>query len=168
MEMTFAPVVSKQIWVTTLVASAVLLGVAILLLILAYKCRTRVPINYVLLVNGIIPLLLLVGSTAFRIRSYEINSSQLVVHLGLGSKNFSLSGLQDVQIVERPFAGARREMGIGGLWSMYGLFRSPERGAFSAYAGNTASGVLLIWPDKKILVTPENASNFVQSVRAAK
>jgi hypothetical protein len=167
-DMTFQPIVSKQIGVTTLLASAVLVGVAILLLFLSYKCRERIPVRYVLLANGILPLLLLFGSTAFRIRSYEITSDQLVIHLGLGSKNFPLSGLQNAQVVERPFAGARRTMGIGGLWSMYGLFHSSQHGAFSAYAATTASGVMLTWPDKKVLIAPEHPSLFVQSVKPAK
>lgn len=166
--MTFQPIVSKQIEVTTLLACAVLVGVAILLLFLSYQCRERLPIRYLLLANGILPLLLLIGSTAFRIRSYEITSDQLVVHLGLGNKLFPLRGLQNAQIVEKPFVGARRVMGIGGLWSMYGLFKSQEHGAFSAYAATTASGVLLTWPDKKVLIAPENPSLFVQSVKPTK
>jgi len=168
MEMTFHPVVSKQIAGTTLLVGLLLLAGGILMLVLAWQSRGRGPASYALLSSGALTLLLFFGSAAFRIRSYEITPANLVINFGLGRKLFPWSGLQDARIVEKPFAGGRRELGIGGLWCMYGLFSSPACGKFSAYAGSTASGVLLTWSDKKVLVTPDNPSLFLQSARAAK
>lgn len=168
MDMTFSPVVSKQIVVTTLLASIILVAGALLFFYLAHQVRGRGPIYYVLLANAVLMVLFLIGSTGFRIRSYELTSDNLAIHFGLGNKVYPLTGLQEARIVETPFAQARRVMGIGGLWCFYGQFRSADFGTFSAYAADQSRGVLLSWPDKKILVAPNNAEQFLQKVRPQK
>jgi hypothetical protein len=110
-------------------------------------------------------ILMVVGSFGFRIRYYEINSGNLIVKTGFSEQAFSLQGLESARVQERPFAGARKVAGMGGVWSYYGSFRSSSLGEFHAYAGSTSSGVLLSWPDKKVLVTPEDSAGFIAAAR---
>lgn len=163
--MSFRPSLGGQIILLTIIASAILLAIAALFLTLGYQFRDRGPVHYVFLGSGGFLLLLLLGSINFRIRSYEVESGDLIVKIGLTRKTFSLAALQDARVEERPFAGCRRIMGVGGLWSNCGLFSSPRWGEFHAYASNTAQGVLLTWPDRKVLVTPADSAAFLQAIR---
>jgi|ERR1051325_2014140 hypothetical protein len=163
--MTFRPATGSQILLTTVFASLLLLTLGIFFLILDHRYRERGPVHHVFRVSGALMLVLLIGSFNFRIRRYEIASGNLTIKIGLASKVFSLQGLENVRIEEKPFAGCRRDLGIGGFWSNYGQFSSQRWGKFLAYASDTSRGVLLIWPDKKLLVTPADAPLFVQSLR---
>lgn len=166
--MTFRPATGAQILFTTAFASAILLAMGIFFLVLGQQYRGRGGIHYVFLLSGCLLLALLMGSLNFRVRSYEINSGKLTIHAGLSSKVFPLANLQDARLEERPFAGCRRDLGVGGFWSNYGTFTSPRWGKFLAYASDSSRGVLLVWPDKKLLVTPVDASTFIQTVKSSK
>jgi len=133
--------------------------------VLNHQYRDRGGIHYVFLFSGCLMFCMVAGSLSFRIRSYEVTSGNLVIKVGFGEKVFPLRDLESVQVQEKPFAGVRKEMGVGGVWSYYGRFRSPRLGGFLAYATSTSSGVLLSWPDKKVLVTPQDAAQFMQAAR---
>lgn len=164
--MTFRPVaVSSQMLVTTSLALLLLFGLGILFLVLQHQLRDKASVHYTFLCVGCIMLLLAIASFGLRIRSYGINSGNLVVNLGFSKKIFPLSGLQSASLMKRPFSGARKDMGSAGVWSYYGSFSSANLGAFSAYATTGARGVLLVWPDKKVLVTPDDAERFIQSAK---
>ena len=165
--MTFRPTLSTQLTVTTVLVSVVLLSLGIFLLALSHQYRDRGGVHYVFLGSGTLMLLLLVGSLSFRIRSYEINSGNLIIKVGFGEKTFPLKNLQDIRVEERPFAGARKDMGVGGLWSYYGHFTNPRWGKFLAYATDSSRGVLLVWPDKQVLITPADAPLFIQSAKSS-
>lgn len=164
--MTFRPTLGGQIILLTIIASTMLLAMAAMFLTLGYQFRDRGSVHYIFLGSGGFLVLLLLGSLNFRIRSYELSSGHLVVKIGLATKTFSLEKLQDVRLEARPFAGCRRIMGVGGLWSNCGVFSSPRWGEFHAYASNSAEGVLLVWPDNKVLITPADPAAFVQAVRS--
>jgi hypothetical protein len=168
MEMTFRPIVSRQIMLTTLLSSAILLVVGLLLIYLSNQYRGKGPTRYIILASGCLALFFLLGSTTFRIKSYQIESGNLVIHFGMGKKLFPLNRLTEARIEQNPFSGARRVMGIGGLWCMYGSFSSERLGDFTAYASGTSQGVLLTWPDKKVLVTPDEPERFIKALQTAK
>ncbi len=167
--MTFRTASSTQIMVTTLVASAFLIGLGSLMFWLAYQYRARPGgSQYIFIFSGCLMLLFFLGSLSFRIRSYEVEGGRLIVKTGFGKKEFDLKTLQSAVLVERPFHGGRRVLGVGGLWSMYGQFSSPSHGKFLAYATETSHGVMLNWMDAKVLVTPEDALQFIKTVQPGK
>jgi hypothetical protein len=164
--MTFRPSTGGQIVLLTMLASGILLAISVLFLTLSYQFRGRGGVSYVFLGSAMFLLLLLFGSLNFRIRAYAIDSGNLLIKIGLTHKEYPLQTLQDARLVDQPFAGCRRIMGVGGLWSNCGLFSSPRWGEFYAYASNTAQGVLLTWPDAKVLVTPADPTSFIQAVKS--
>ncbi|HWF20220.1 MAG TPA: PH domain-containing protein [Verrucomicrobiae bacterium] len=165
--MTFRPVVSTQLVITTTLALVVLLALGILFLVLQHQTRDRASVHYSFLFAGCLMIFLVAGSFSFRIRSYEINSGNLVVHVGFGKKIFPLNGLQNVSLEERPFAGATKDAAMAGIWSYCGIFSSQKFGTFHAYATTPAQGALLTWADKKVLVTPDDTTRFMQSLKPA-
>jgi hypothetical protein len=164
--MIFRPSTGGQIVLLTMFASGILLAIAALFLTLSYQFRGRGGVSYIFLGSGLFLLLLLFGSMNFRIRAYEIDSGNLIIKIGLTQKEYPLQNLQDARLVDQPFAGCRRIMGVGGLWSNCGLFSSPRWSEFYAYASNTSQGVLLTWPDTKVLVTPTDPASFIQAVKS--
>jgi PH (Pleckstrin Homology) domain-containing protein len=164
--MIFRPSTGGQIVLLTMLASGILLAIAALFLTLGYQFRDRGGAHYIFLGSGAFLLLLFFGSLNFRIRSYEIDSGNFVIKIGLTQKVYSLQNLEDARVVDQPFAGCRRIMGVGGLWSNCGLFSSPRWGEFYAYASNTDRGVLLTWPGTKVVVTPADPTSFIQSVKS--
>ena len=164
--MIFRPSPGGQILLLTAIASCILLAISALFLTLGYQFRDRGSVHYVFLASGSLLLLLFIGSLNFRIRSYEIQSGNLVIKIGLARKVHSLQNLQDARIERQPFAGCRRIVGVGGFWSNCGVFISPRWGEFHAYASSTSEGILLTWPDIKILVTPLDPTAFIQAVKS--
>ncbi len=163
--MIFRPASGSQLILSTIFICGFLLVLSAFLIWLGYMVRDRGPIQYVFFISGCFLLLLLAGSVAFRVRGYELSSNQLVVKIGFGQKVFPLQNLQDARLQEKPFAGCRRDFGVGGLWSVSGSFTSPQWGKFLAYASDTSRGVLLTWPDKRVLVTPADPNSFMQSLK---
>jgi hypothetical protein len=163
--MTFRPAVSSSILLTTILVIVILLGLGVILLVFHRRYRERNS-RRMYLISGCLMFLMAAGSLFFRVRSYEIDSGNLLVKIGFGEKVLPLRGLQSAQVEENPFAGARRDGGVGGVWSYYGHFSSPRFGKFFAYATTEANGVLLVWPDQKVLVTPEDMAQFAQAARA--
>ncbi len=163
--MVFRPAASHSLFVSTVVVTLFLLGMGVLFLVLNYQNRGRGGIHYAFLFTACLMFCMVAGSLCFRIRSYEINSGNLVIKVGFGEKVLPLRDLQSVKVEEKPFAGVRREMGVGGVWSYYGRFSGARFGSFLAYATSTSSGVLLIWPDQKVLVTPQDEERFIQAAR---
>jgi hypothetical protein len=163
--MSFRPSFSNSLLFTTILVIVVLLGMSGFFLVLNHQYRDRGGVHYMFLAGACVMILMVAGSFGFRIRYYEINSGNLIVKTGFSEKVFSLQGLESARVQERPFAGARKVAGMGGVWSYYGSFRSSSLGEFHAYAASTSSGVLLSWPDKKVLVTPEDSAGFIKAVR---
>jgi len=164
-DMTFRPSFSSSLLFTTILVIVVLLGMSVFFLVLNHQYRDRGGTHYMFLAGACVMIFMVLGSLNFRIRSYEINSGNLIVKAGLSPKVFQLQNLQSARVEERPFSGARKVAGMGGVWSYYGSFRGPGFGEFSAYATSTSSGVLLSWPDHKVLVTPEDSAGFMKAVR---
>ncbi len=163
--MFFRPASSNHLILTTLLVYGFLSLLAAFLFVLGYTMRTRGGIQYVFFGSGAFLLLLLLGSLGFRVRGYDIGSGQLVVKMGFGQRTFPLQNLTDTHVEERPFDGCRRDFGVGGIWSVSGSFTSPRWGKFSAYATDMSRGVLLTWPDKKVLLTPADPAAFMQSLK---
>lgn len=166
--MSFRPVISNQIIITTVLVLLVLLAMSVFFLTLGYQYRAKGSVHYTFTFSGCLMLLIIIGFYAFRIRSYEINSGNLIIRTGYGKKVISLAGLQDARPEEKPFAGARKEGGMGGVWSFYGKFSNAKLGRFNSYATGSSTGVLLVWPEQKIFVTPENPTTFIQAVKGAR
>ena len=56
--------------------------------------------------------------------------------------------------------------GNDGLGAIAGRFRSRELGTFTAYVSNKDNAVVLRWPDRVLVVSPERDYEFAKVVRA--
>jgi hypothetical protein len=78
-----------------------------------------------------------------------------------------LKALQSVTAEPTAMRGSIRLMGNGGLYAFTGLYRSDALGRYRAYVTDPARAVVLRYPDRTVVVTPDQPERFVQRVRHA-
>jgi hypothetical protein len=78
--------------VSTALASVMLLVMGVCFLVIGYQ-NPAPGQRKVFFAAGALALGLLIGSLAFRIRSYEMSGGNLIVKVGFGEKLFPLTGL---------------------------------------------------------------------------
>ena len=63
------------------------------------------------------------------------------------------------------FRSAIRTMGCGGLFGIYGNFKSASMGKFKAYMTRRDKLVLVRTPDKPFVLTPDDPKGFIAAVQ---
>jgi hypothetical protein len=107
---------------------------------------------------------------AFIVRGYSISDSDgklLILRMGWSTK-FDLSKLTNVEYNPKATLGSIRTFGIGGVFGSIGYFHNSILGNYRAYSTNREHTVVLDFDGKKIVVTPEKPTEFVQAVKRAK
>lgn len=152
-------------WGTTLkvmtgLSSLILLGVPVLGLFTGPRSGTLWAIGMIVL-----PLLLLVATSFFMIRGYQLTADTLLVQrLGWKSR-IDLSGLVSAEADPQAMSKSIRTFGNGGLFCFAGAFRNKKLGGYRAFATDLKSAVVLRFEQKVIVLTPENPAYFVSSIK---
>ena len=76
-----------------------------------------------------------------------------------------MSNLTSAEADSHAVDGSMRLMGIGGLFSFSGIYRSKKLGTYRMYATDFKKAVVLRLGDKTVLVTPEDPEGLVRAVR---
>lgn len=105
-------------------------------------------------------------SALFTIRGYGLEGGDLLVLRLLWSTRLSLEGLRAVELHAGGLRGAWRVFGNGGLFSFTGLYRSRELGLFRAYVTDPGRVVVLRFPGRTVVLSPDDAERFVGEVRS--
>lgn len=113
-----------------------------------------------------IPALILIGAAAFVIRAYSLPPGFLCVHRLGWRTRLPLRGLESAEVVPRAMTRSLRLFGNGGLFSFSGLFWNRSLGRFRAFVTDLDSTVVLQWPDRTVVVSPNHPERFVNAVRA--
>lgn len=158
--MTFSAPWSKVLKFMTVLSVALLGGIAVIGMV----SGPREMIFWVLSMT-VIPLLILVSSVFFLIRGYELEPGTLKIHrLGWVSK-IPLDGLSSAEANPQAMAGSIRLFGNGGMFSFTGLFRNKLLGNYRAFATDLDRAVILKFPSRTIVVTPDQPQEFVAAVK---
>jgi hypothetical protein len=111
-----------------------------------------------------LPIILVILVLAI-IREYRVTGDQLeVVRLGRVNR-FPLAGLADVTANPAAMHRAWKLWGNDGLGAITGRFRSKQLGNFEALLTNPPQAVVLRWPDRTLVVSPDRTPYFVETVR---
>ena len=78
---------------------------------------------------------------------------------------FPLAGLVSASPDREALRGAWKMRGNDGLGAVAGRFRSKRLGAFRAYLTDAEHAVVLRWPDRCVVISPEQHSWFIETVR---
>jgi hypothetical protein len=116
-------------------------------------------------VGGVTPIALAAVLWAARIRRYRLAGDELLVELRFRTVRFPLAGLIGAATDRDAMHHAFKIFGNDGLGAFSGRFRSKHLGSFRAYLTDTERAVVLRWPDRCIVVSPEQPSYFVEAVR---
>lgn len=118
----------------------------------------------VIIVMIVIPLLILFISALFSVRGYRLVDSTLYIQrLGWDSK-IDLQNLTTADVDPQAMKNSRRTWGNGGLFSFSGWFYNPTIGTYQAYATDPQQAVILRFPERTIVLTPDQPESFVSKV----
>ena len=164
----FAAASNSQVATTTLLVSVVLIGVAAVFFLLAWQRRDQPVVKYALGGVAVLQLALVGLSTNFKIRGYDVSPGRLVVRHGWSRLTFPMNNFTAARIEGNPFHGAIRRGGVGGVWSFYGRFSSPQLGEFHAYVSDPQRAVVIQFTDQVVLVSPEEPDAFLAALLKSK
>lgn len=111
------------------------------------------------------PVIALAVWVTARIRCYRLAGAELQVHLPFRIVRFPLEGLQEAIPDRAALRGARKIVGNDGLRAISGRFRSRRLGRFHAYVTDAERAVVLRWPDRCLVVSPDQPAWFIETVR---
>jgi hypothetical protein len=113
-----------------------------------------------------IPLLILVGAIPFLIRGYIISGNSLIVQRIFWNNVLELSDLVSIDVNPEAMSKSIRTFGNGGLFSFSGKYRNKALGPYRAFATKIENSVVLKFPDKTVVVTPDNPQLFVERIKS--
>lgn len=113
-----------------------------------------------------IPAGLLVVSYFFSIRKYQLIESKLFIQRIGWKSTIDLAKLESVQVDRTAMSKSIRLFGNGGLFCFAGIFRNHKLGRYRAFATSPKNSVILQFPKRTIVVTPEDPDGFAEMVRA--
>ncbi len=119
----------------------------------------------VFITAGIAPVVVAAIWFTARIRCYRVVGGELRIELPWRTVRFSLAGLQSVIPDREALRRMFKVAGNGGLGSINGRFRSRHLGSFRAYATDSEHAVVLRWPDRCLVISPQLHSLFVDTLR---
>jgi hypothetical protein len=114
---------------------------------------------------ALLPIAILVASLFFIVRGYAIEGTDLYVERLVSSTRISLVGLSSVSFEPAACKDSIRVFGNGGLFSFSGLFYSKRLGRFRLFATDLAHAVVLVLPQRTVVVTPEDTLPFIEHLR---
>jgi hypothetical protein len=161
----FAPApIGSRVRFATLLSVVAMVAVTVAVPVLMQRERHPPPWPVYLAV-GIAPAVLAVIWFAGRVRRYRLVGTELRIELGWRTVRFSLEGLQSATPDREALRWALKIQGNSGLGVIAGRFRSRRLGAFRAYLTDPEHAVVLRWPDRCVVISPDQYSWFIETVR---
>jgi len=161
----FAPApAGARVRIVTLLCFVATVGMAVVIPTVARRQHHASPWLAVVAVGVTTVVLVAVWFTA-RIRRYRLTAADLQVRLPLRTVRFPLAGLQTVTPDREALRGARKIVGNDGIGAISGRYRSKRLGRFHAYVTDCEHAVVLRWPDRGLVVSPDQTAWFVETVR---
>lgn len=153
---TFAAPWGKTLrWMTAF--SAVILGAVVVTVFLVDKSG---PGRAAVL---LLPLIFL-GAALFIIRDYTIAPRELLIRRLLWTTRVSLADLQTAEFQPKVMRGSLRLCGNGGMLSITGWYRNRTLGNYRAFVTELNNTVVLRFPKRTIVISPENPERFVAEI----
>jgi hypothetical protein len=150
-------------WGHTLIAVSLLTSLLLVAIFLMGILTASRPLTEPLLI-GALPVAILAIAALFTVRGYILTERTLEVQRLVWNTSLSLNNLQSVEYRPDAMSHSLRTWGNGGLFSFTGHFRNSDLGAYRAFVTDLEHTVVLTFPDRKIVLSPENPGEFVDSV----
>lgn len=102
---------------------------------------------------------------AARVRRYRLVHGDLLVEFQFRTLSIPLAGMVGATADPEAMSRAWKVFGNEGLGAISGRFRSKRLGKFRAYLSDVEHAVVLRWPDRCVVVSPDKPSHFIEAVR---
>jgi len=145
----------RMLVVLSIVCTVVTLSLSLLL---ATGGLARQPILSLILVAFTL------GCIPFAVRGYTIDGSTLFIHRIGWRSRIPLDDLQSAVADSSLIADSYRMFGNGGFYSFTGTFSSPKLGRYRAYFTDSRKAVVLTFPKRKIVVSPDRPGEFAAAL----
>ena len=142
-------------WVSVLI-TVLLLSITLFLWLRVHGAQTI----------SLLPVVVLAGAALFTIRGYELAGHELLVQRLFWTTRIDLTGLERAWASPTDMRRAWRVFGNGGLYSISGLFKNKTLGYFRAFATNPQFAVILILPERTVVVTPAETREFIEALES--
>lgn len=159
----FGAPLGRTVKVTTILALFVCLGIPAIGLV-NYSDFPG-PLRWTLM---LFPLLFVAGTAAFMVRGYSVTDGAVIVHRLGWDFRIELASLISAQADPAALKGSIRLAGNGGLFAFCGWFRNRKLGVYRAFCTDIAHAVVLRFPDRTIVVTPDQPEKFIAAVNELK
>lgn len=116
----------------------------------------------------LLPLAVVAGAAPFMVRGYTVTDGAIIIHRLGWNFRLELAGLLTIETDPAALNGSIRLAGNGGLFAFCGWFRNAKLGTYRAFCTDTAHAVVLRFPDRTVVVTPDQPEKFVQAVKELK
>jgi len=146
------------------ILSAVVIGLAGIVLAVMVLRDPHAP-RAMVAASGVAPVAFAFALWMSRIRRYRLAGDELLIEFRFRTVRFPVAGLISAVTDRDAMHHAWKVFGNDGLGAYSGRFRSKRLGNFRAYLTDTERAVVLRWPDRCIVVSPEQPSCFVEAVR---
>jgi len=151
-------------WGNTLIAMTVLGSVLLLgIPLVGLLTAPRADLGWWLLMM-VLPVLIWAIAALFTIRGYVLTDDTLQVQRFGWQTTISLQDLRSADDRPQAMRHSWRLLGNGGLFSFTGKFRNHALGTYRAFVTDLEHTVVLTFPDRKIVLSPANPGEFVDSV----
>jgi hypothetical protein len=155
-----APWGKLLIW-TSAVATAICVGVAVLIAVVAPSDPDFTgPVRWIVL----LPVVIVLVTLLFMVRGYVVTADEIVVERPFRSTRFERARLQSASTDPNALSGSLRIFGNGGLYSFTGLFWSSKLGRFRAYITDPTRTVILRFADRVVVISPADPDAFVRDI----
>lgn len=157
---TFTTSLDKFNKITTIIISAILLAVLILVFFLTPADGQNVAKSV-----SIIPIIAFIVVYLLRPNNYSVSADKLLIHRMINNVEINRNNIQSVQeIDESQVKNSIRTFGVGGFFGSFGKFWNSTLGNMTWYVTRKNNFVLVETKDqKKIILTPDKPEEFVAS-----
>ncbi len=120
-----------------------------------------------ILLVAVLPPLVLLFSALFMVKGYVLTDDQIVVKRLGWMTRLPLDGLKSVAGDQEAMDRSLKLFGSGGVLSYTGLFWNRKIGRYRAFATDPSRSVVLSYPNRKIVITPDDPQRFIVRARGA-
>ncbi len=113
----------------------------------------------------VLPLFILAVAIPFVIRGYSVSEGTLKVRRLGWSTRLDLSNLKAVEVDATAMKGSIRILGNGGLFCFAGRFYNKKLGTYRAYATDPNRAVTIKFPERTLVVTPDDPERFAALIK---
>jgi hypothetical protein len=115
-------------------------------------------------VVGLVPLVILALPLAWMVTGYRMSDGVLHVRRLGWTTRIRLDQLESAEVTPNAMRGSWRAFGIGGAYSMSGLFSNAELGRYRAFVTDEARTVVLTFATDTVVVSPHQPEAFVREI----